>query len=173
MISTSATARPRKATRRRPRHLTLYPANLKCGGLSSPGRLISIGGRPLDTGGVGGAAGTGTGLATEAATAKAGRVEAGAARCGGGAISISGRPGRTRKRLPTSASRRGRVALGGRMAGRGVGINWRGRGVTAFGTGCEFPKGIFDVWRCVCIAGRLCLNGSISCTALSITASRL
>lgn len=66
--------------------------------------------------------------------------------------------------------RRSRAAKSSRV-GRGVsgGVIIVGRANIAFGTGGGFPKVVFGVWRCVCVAGRLKRNGSISFTITTIS----
>lgn len=168
MTNIMATATPRKARRRTLCHLVWANMAPKRDGLSSPGRSISIGVRRAKL--AGGVAVTTD--STVAANARAGSVLAagvlvdtttGARAAWRGLIrrrwvaDVIGRD--CRKRLMLCLSTLTGPPSTGRIGGREA---------STFGTGCGFPKVVFDVWRGVCIPGRLYLNGSISCNNSSI-----
>jgi hypothetical protein len=71
----------------------------------------------------------------------------------GGFIAWTGLAGATMRCADKVLDNRGAVDTG-RLNG--------GRDCTALGTDGEYPRGVFSVWRCVCVAGRLYLDGSIS-----------
>ena len=101
----------------------------------------------------------GVGSEIEAATAKAGKV--GIMPRGSGPAP-DGWPEVATGLGPKSGSRRGVATLSPGEACRAPAIYCRGRDNITLGTGCGFPKGFFDVWLCVCVAGRLYLDRSIS-----------